>query len=406
MLTRDLLRFKRKKGFFPAFVDPADAELLKFASQIVSLYNQAVENKISRAELDELLETSLQGVFDRKLAAGLNKLLLDRCEFAHAHEFDYPTERRKILLEAKNAMLASLGDLKIYREILLAQNQDGKFINSDIYGDLPDNEQIVKWKPLSPSELLNRYNIALVQGLLMYAQTIEVTVSDSRPAELRRVFKYMRFFRLLSEMSHCKERGRDSIFLRISGPFSIFENSRKYALLLAAFFPAIVNLERWNMVANIRLENAPNTLKLDQNARLVSHYRNFSSYVPEEIRLFHQLFKKQSSEWRIVGESPFIDGGNNQIVFPDLSFRRESDGKTIYLELFHRWHRAQLERRLQLLECNLSIPLIVGIDRALIDDSAWSDLTEQQYPALANRLFRFRDFPGVDRVTRVLNAFS
>lgn len=52
---------------------------------------------------------------------------------------------------------------------------------SDIYGDLPDNERLTGWRPLYPAELLHRYNIALVQGLLVYADDLEVTAADSNP---------------------------------------------------------------------------------------------------------------------------------------------------------------------------------------------------------------------------------
>lgn len=127
---------------------------------------------------------------------------------------------------------------------------------SDIYGDLPDNERLTGWRPLYPAELLHRYNIALVQGLLVYADDLEVTAADSNPAELRRLFKYLRFFRLLAEIRRLKPKGKGKVAvgMKISGPFSIFANTRKYALQLAAFFPALVNLESWSLSAEIRLD--------------------------------------------------------------------------------------------------------------------------------------------------------
>ena len=63
------------------------------------------------------------------------------------------------------------------------------------------------------------------------------------------------------------------------------------------------------------------------------------------------------------------------------------------------------DRRLALLEQKPDMQLLVGVDRALADDAAWKVL-ETDHPALAGRLFRFRDFPGVDRVRRVLDAFA
>lgn len=406
MLTRELLRFRRRNGFLPAFIDPTDPKLLEFASELLAAHQGAVESHMRRAELEELIDVQLKGARDPKLAAGLNKLVLDRCSFDPVQLVDYPAERKKLFLAAAKALPQAGGSIDAYRETFLAEEGGADFMASDIYGDLPDNERLTGWRPLYPAELLNRYNVALVQGLLVYAEDLDVTVSDSNPAELRRLFKYLRFFRLLAETSRRRGKGKSVVSLRISGPFSIFANTRKYALQLAAFFPALVNLEEWSLTANIRLGENRGVLKLDRTSGLVSHYRNFSSYVPEEIRMFHKLFREQAAEWRIVGESPFIDGGAQEIVFPDLSFRRESDGRTIHLELFHRWHRGQLERRLELLERDPGIQLIAGVDRALADDDAWRILTEQEHPALAVRLFRFRDFPGVDRVKRVLDAFA
>jgi len=404
MLTRDLLRFRRRSGFQPAFIDPSEPKLLEFASRLLEVYGEAAEARMCRSELEELTSGLLKGTRDPRLAAGLDKLILDHCSFDPVRSFDYPVCRRKLFTVAAGALTAAAGDLGAYRETLLKEEGMADFLAADIYGDLPDNERLSGWKPLYPAELLNRYNLALVQGLLVYAETLDAEVADSNPAELRRLFKYLRFFRLLAEISREKKKS-GPVRLRISGPFALFANTRKYALQLAAFFPALVNLETWSLTAKIRLDDHDGVLRLDQTAGLVSHYRNFSSYVPEEIKMFHHLFREQSPDWKIVGESPFLDGGGQEIVFPDLSFRRESDGRTLHLELFHRWHRGQLDRRLALLEKKPDLPLILGVDRALADDAAWKTL-ESEHPALTVRLFRFRDFPGVDRVRRVLDAFA
>ena len=80
-------------------------------------------------------------------------------------------------------------------------------------------------------------------------------------------------------------------------------------------------------------------------------------------------------------------------------------GLELHLELFHRWHRGQLERRLELLDRRPELPLLLGIDRALADDDGFAALCGK-HPALAGRLYRFRDFPGVDRTVKMLDAFA
>ncbi len=395
MLTRDLLRYRNQGGFKVSFIDPAAPLLQELAAELIAAYRGAAESKMRRGELEELVDVLLKGARDPKIAAGLNKLLLDRTSFDPVREIDYPASRRELFTAAAQSLCKELDD---YRNALFTNESFAGFMAGDIYGDLPDNERVTGFREIYQGELLNRYNLALVQGLLFYAGDLQFTVSDSNPAELRRLFKYLKFFRLLAEMHRKKTKGKTVIELEVSGPFAIFQNSRKYALQLAAFFPAVVNLEEWSLVAEIDMAGRKGKLKLDQTSGLVSHYRNFSSYVPEEIRMFHQLFKKQVEEWKIVGDSPFIDGGGQEIVFPDLSFENTA-GKVVHLELFHRWHRGGLEKRVALLKKKPSLPLILGVDRALADDETFAMLERE----LGDRVFRFRDFPGVERVKNTLN---
>ena len=352
---------------------------------------------MTRGELEELTEALIRQAPDRVLAAGLNKLALDHCSFDPVREIDYPARRAELFAFAAKQLTRCGGDIGRYRELLAELPGAVEFMTGDIYGDLPDHERVTGFRELYPAGLLQRYNIALVQGLLVYAESIAATAADSEPAELRRLFKYLKFFRLLAEVKRLPRPrgGKSAVSLSISGPYSLFANTRKYALQLAAFFPALVNLEEWSIRVKVKMGAKRGELKLDQSAGLVSHYRNFSSYVPEEIRMFHALFRKEVTSWKIVGESPFIDGGNQELVFPDLSFRRVADGLELHLELFHRWPRGQLPE----------LPLLLGIDRALADDDGFAALCGK-HPALAGRLYRFRDFPGVDRTVKMLDAFA
>ena len=138
------------------------------------------------------------------------------------------------------------------------------------------------------AELLERYNVAQVQGLLMTAKSLQIRADHADPAELRRLFKYLKFFRLLAEI----RQDGPAYIIRISGPLAIFSNTRKYALQLAAFFPAVLLLKKWKLTAEIEWKNRSLQLILDEKSNLRSHDRNFSAYVPEEIAMFHRLLPK------------------------------------------------------------------------------------------------------------------
>lgn len=48
MLTRELLKFRRKGGFLPAFVDASDPALLRLAGELLEVYRGAREARMTR----------------------------------------------------------------------------------------------------------------------------------------------------------------------------------------------------------------------------------------------------------------------------------------------------------------------------------------------------------------------
>ena len=221
---------------------------------------------------------------------------------------------------------------------------------------------------------------------------------------------FLLFFRLLAEIRCEKYKGRGKkkhplkLKLEVDGPVSLFENTSKYGLQLACFFPAIPDMEKWRITTEIKLNNNLFKLDINQKSELVSHYRNFTSYVPEEIRLFHNQFKEKQETWKIKGQTPFIELAGGDIVFPDLSFEDEA-GNVMHLELFHRWHMSQLIKRLDQGALEKVPNLIVGVDRSLINKGGLKETLEES-EWFNNRGFLFRDFPGVATVLKTLKKSS
>ncbi|MBU8901131.1 MAG: DUF790 family protein [Victivallales bacterium] len=409
MLTKDLVKF-RKQGKYvrPNFIATNDSSLLRIAEDLLTIYHGQEEGEnLTRGEIEELVEPVLKSHRDLKLTRGLNKLVLDRCDFSQAEDFDYPSLRRQIFLKAADLIKKGAEDYAEYHKRLIDEAEIKDFVTHDIFADLPENETLTKFKEVFPRELLERYNCAQVQGLLFHASEIEVKVASPDPAELRRLFKYLKFFRLLAEIKQVKSPvGEKNIIvmnLKISGPASILENSRKYGLQLAVFFPAVCALPKWQLKADVKLSNKIYRLNLDETSNLVSHYRNFTAYIPEEIIIFHRLFKEKIEDWKISGETPFIKTKKDEIVFPDLNFQNKK-GKIIHLELFHRWHRGALLKRLEFCEVNPDLPLLLGVDRALLKGDLRQLLENSTY--FQQKGFLFRDFPGVARVNKLLNENS
>ena len=395
MLNIDLLRTTFRNGkFFCRFADPGKEENRQTARALLMIFRQGTGR--CRSELAALTRQVALSSPDPKLASGMEKLLTDMADFSAADpEQDY-TALRQELFQTSGALISKAGDFseEHYRQMLNAPA-------FDIYGDLPDFEILNAFREISEDELLCRYNTALVQTMLLYADKLSLTVKDPETAELRKVVKFMKFFRLLAEI---KTLPSGALHLEISGPGALLENARKYGLLLGSFFPAVLNLKHYTMEAEVTLRSRKGKLIIDEKSGLVSHYRNISAYVPEEIKLFHRTVKAKNEAWEIVGDTPFINMGKEGVCFPDLSFRSK-EGQVCHLELFHRWHKHTFPKRLAFLEEHPETPLILGVDRGAVSDDTFTALTGD-FPAAAERVFRFRDFPGVETVLKMLNKYA
>ena len=78
----------------------------------------------------------------------------------------------------------------------------------------------------------------------------------------------------------------------------------------------------------------------------------------------------------------------------------------MHLELFHRWHQGQLAQRLEKLNSMPSLPLFIGIDRALVKGENGENEIRSRYPEIAGKIWFFRDFPGVDNTLRMLKKLT
>lgn len=411
MLTKDLLRYRIIGGMVkPTFVKTDNPALLELADQLLSIHDP--EQRPTRGEIGEETQPLINGHKDVKLAKGLHKMILDRCEFQHPSDLDYHKLRRAAFAASAaelKSMVENDGTASFRETVARTLETTPIELKEQIYADLPENERLLSIKPTSQRELLERYNVSLVQSILLRNQSLSVKVETPSPVKMRNLLKYLKFFRLLAVIEPDVEGAIDDdesptrLKMTIDGPASLFENTQKYGLQLASFFPAVCALDKWEIDGEVSLRRQTFQLRLNQKSGLVSHYRHFGDYVPDEIAAFATSFQSKHPQWRVDDNPHFIDAGDQTLIFPDFSFIDADTGQVVHLELFHRWHSTQILQRLErCAEKNID-NLIVGVDRFLhkrpeiqrqMDNSEW----------FGENGFLFRDFPGADTVAKLLKT--
>ncbi len=400
MLTKELVRVRCiGDAVKPQFIRTDDPEILRMSEDLLRLYCDGVGS--TAESLEEMAEACLASCRDRKLARGLHKIVRDRATFLPSEECDFPEERTKLFLHC--AEILRDGDLperpEDARAFLFRGMEDSPLVR-EIYGDLPERERMRGMKKTFLHEIPERYNMGLAQSLLLFASELTAVIpAKEDPAELRRLFRWLRFFRLMF-------RGRmdgGCMRLTIDGPASVLENSVKYGFQFASFFPALCLLKEWKISCRVNWNGKMRRFSLDQTSGLKSHYSNYGAYRPEEFSMFLDLFRKMRPDW-IADDAPnWIRAGGQDLIFPDFSFQN-ADGRHASLELFHRWHASAAEERLAWCEAHPEQPLLIGFDRSLLKKDGAFKARVENSEFFRTRGFLFRDFPGVEAVSKLLDG--
>ena len=165
MLTRDLLRFRSRKGrIYPQFLNPDDVSLQRVVKTIVEVFRQASSVGSTRQELTE--ETSLQlqsQQLDNLIGRGLEKLLLDRSEFDTGDPAEQQHFRESIFIQARQALREEAKALnpslpEFWKRVEMLRSQPVAQIQEALYADLPAQQRLLQFSPTGAEALLHRYN--------------------------------------------------------------------------------------------------------------------------------------------------------------------------------------------------------------------------------------------------------
>ncbi len=399
MLTKDLLQYKTKKGqILPQFVNPVDNQLLAIAEQLIAVFEASPNTP--RATL---LESSKQIIDSTPgspiVKRGLEKLLLDRTEFDTAPNEELIAFRHKLFTETSRLLSEKqFRDYTDYQQSVQEQFDETE-LGVKLYADLPSCQPVLTFNTLSAERLLHRYNAAQVQGLLLHCNTVTLKLADSMTAELRQLFKYLRFNQLLSTI-----RKEGELYeITVDGPLNLFYKTKRYGMNLANFFIAVLHQPKWELAAEIQFRNKQRyLLSLDESCGIKPISQQFLAYIPEDIQLFQAMLQNKTDDWQIRPGSQFLPLAGDFYCFPDYQLVHSSGVETA-IELFHPWHQGHLIARLNTLAEQKDVSLILGVSKELEKKPLIAEALETS-TYFAAFGFTFRDVPTMRSLLPILNT--
>lgn len=399
MLTGKLIRVRHAKNrLVPLYVEPDDSGLRGLAEQILLAYRSGPGR--TRGEIaDDLTDLIPEGPRGL-LPAGLAKLLEDRCEFEVAAEHP-PEELRAAAFRAAaiHRAAAAQAGIPFDRDAVLAEiaaqlslTLTPEQVDRSLFADLKDEQRVQTFEDISAEHLLDRYNVALAQAVLVRCTAMEARVWGESPARFRQLFRKVKFHRLICTIH---ESAGNSYTLRLDGPLSLFTSTQKYGLQLALFLPTLLHCKALDLKASVRwgTERKEKHFALSSADGLRSHLADFGVYTPPEVQIFADGFAAKVKGWTIDSDPhpiPLSDG----VWVPDFKLTHAKSGKEVFVEIFGFWRKLDIERHYKKLQKGMPGKFVLCIGEQMRAD-------EDDEAAFGNAVYRYKRTPLPEEVARV-----
>jgi predicted nuclease of restriction endonuclease-like RecB superfamily len=405
MLTGNLVLVKTsKERVAPQFLERDNPRWLEAAESLLLIFRGAVGQ--SRGQISEEVETLIGegGGFELLVHRGLAKLLEDRAHFEVVSEVSPEAVRERVFTaasEARCAMHASRQRVPFNREGVLEKvgksfGLEPTQVDAALFADLKDENRMISFDDVSAQALIDRYNVALVQAVLLRAVSVRLEIVRESPTATRQLFRKLKFHRLLFRVEPFREQGY-RIF--IDGPLSLFSSTTRYGLQMACFFPSVLVCRNYRLEAELRWgpKREPKSLYLDARADL-AWPPSGQAYVPEEIGAFIERFRQVAPDWEVIESGEIIELGNEGVWVPDYRFVHRASGIDVFVEVLGFWKRSSVDRLLRLLPMHGPPRYLLAIsDRLKVDESSLE--------GLVGPVLRFKEIPSAPELRGMLDKF-
>lgn len=361
-----------KTKLIPLFIEAEDRHWQEVANRLLAIFRALPGS--TREEMEEEIAETVGDQPTQLVEQGLAKLLEDRCEFEVQADIA-PDVVREVVFRLGGAHRLAHNTLDrdaVLAEAALELSLSTDQVEKSMFADLRDAQSILAFQDISSERLLHRYNVSLVQALLMRATGVVVQIYGESPARYRQIFRKLKFFRLIAEL---EKIGEDAWTLKIDGPLSLFSSTQKYGFQLACFFPQLVLCARFEMTARVRwgTQKVEKVVAINDGHGLKTDAADAAGWSPKELEMFAESFRTKISEWTL-SDDPAIVPLKSGFWVPDFVMTHKKDKRQVYLDIPGFWRRKNLGELLARLEESIPGQYVLAIsEHTSVDESANAD---------------------------------
>lgn len=338
MLPKELLDARRLRG--KIYLKFAGEEHLKLAKAVIATFGSSIGQ--SYRELLEKIEHMERADNYRKVR-GFARIMERKCEFTSPTDLN-PAEVRRFLFE-RGYVTNDFERLRVLQEAAEHFGASIEDVERAMFADRDEEMILTKVPPLTPEELVRRYNLSLLQTLMFSALRITFKASSNYQAIFRKI-------KLLGLMYQIHD---DTV--EITGPASILKLTRKYGTSIAKLIPEIVKGDEWRIRAEILDERSKRIhvfeLSSDDDAMLPK--------VEGKVEYDSSLERQFAAKIRfilgaeVVREPGVLKAGGYAYI-PDFLVRK--NGREVYVEIAGFWTEEYLRSKLEKLS-RIKVPMLI-----------------------------------------------
>jgi predicted nuclease of restriction endonuclease-like RecB superfamily len=348
-----------------------------------------------RHEIEEGLSAFDVSPRERKLAEGLRKLLLDACEFEMEAEPQQPAAlRRAAFLEAsaqrklqgridRSAVLSKVG-----AKVGLSEQQ----VDELLFADLREAHRLVSVPTLSAKGLVERYERARAQAVLLRATRAELWLEAAHPSVLRALFGRLKFLRLL----HRIQAEKDGFRVLVDGPLSLFGSVTKYGLSMGMLLSVLDSCGRFRLRAEVLWgkDRLPCLFELQGSGEAGAPG---PVQLSDELQRFVTRFCGEPRGYEVHPCHEILEAPGQGVCVPDLVFVQHGTGRKVYFEVMGYWSRQAVFRKVDLVAQGLAHEVIFAVSQRL-------RVSEEVLPAeLPAALYVYKGVMSPGRVKELLD---
>lgn len=417
MLPSQLLRVKIRKGEIIPLLSTAEnkSRHLEIAEIVIGEFEESAAKKEKKRDLNERISLIERTFDDYRFVRGLSTLLERRCRFSTTLNLQNenrgnlnPVDIRRLLWEESSRHGFALNE-STRDEIISAVASRTKIsrisLAQSMWSDLDENMNLLMLDPLSSEELLEWYNLSLLQTLFFTCTKLEFSVKGGTEwKNILRKVKHLGLMYNLNEKAIASESSdtknivmggekdhplhsdseingdHDSeLVCSIDGPVSLFKLTDRYGTSIAKLIPLIIASSWWRLRAYIVRKTISGKKLYEFKAssedfqQLIQPTRDFqnhdtssSSFDSSLEERFATKFEYLANKWKIEREPDPLIVGNGVAFVPDFLF--EKYGRKVYLEIVGFWTKDYLERKFQKIRYildNSDVDLLVAVNEEL-----------------------------------------